>query len=318
MATILKIRILDGTIQTTIPDNATTKDECNVEMDVVFSDRNDVESSTQHIVVNSLEGQKIFAALQAGAISWDDQQQLAGQQTDLDEDLSEIPTDTDVEFDRDLVGTDNGAIKISFFADADADNTKDGGENYSITGINTIVLYKDGVFYQSYAAASYPTGVFYEEVPAGDYVVNVVFNQYYTTANPNYYPNGAIDGVEVTAGKIRDIGDFSVTPGGELQIHAFVDADGDGNQDAEEPNGNLPSGTFLRVTPDGGSAFPDFGFEIESGSRTVTLLPGQFSVEVIVNNGLYTVTGGANPITNAMVIASTTNNLGNRGIAQLP
>lgn len=318
MATILKFNIDGESISATIPENATSKDECNVAMTVVFTDRNGVDSDPQDIVVNSLDGETIYAALKAGAISWDDQQQLASQQTDLDEDLEELPTDTDVEFDRDLEGSENGALKISFYADADADNTKDGGEDYSITGINGIALFKDGVFYNMYAAAAYPSGVFYEELPAGNYTANIVFNQFYTTANPNYYPNGAIGGITIEAGEINDIGDFSVAPGGELQIHAFVDADGDGNQDGEEPNGNLPAGTFLRITPDGGSPFPDFGFEIESGSRTVTLLAGDYDVEVIVNNGLYTVTGGANPIEGATVIASTTNNLGNRGIATLP
>lgn len=318
MATILKFEVEDGSVSVTIPDNATTKSQCNVTMDVIFTDRNGVDSDPQTITVNTTDGDTIEAALKAGAIAWDDQQQLASLQTDLDEDIAGIPLDTKVEFDRDIQGTGNGAIRISFFDDANSDNTKGIGEDYGMTGISGIALYKDGVFYEMFSAASYPTGVFYEEVPAGDYIANVVFEQYYTTANPNYYPNGAIADIVVEAGEITDIGDFSVAAGGEIQIHAFVDTNGDGNQNAEEPNGNLPAGTFLRVTPDGESALPDYGFEIESGSRTVTLLPGTYDVEVIVNDGLYIVTGGANPIVGVEVTASATENLGNRGVATLP
>ncbi len=318
MATILKFEVADGSVSVTIPDNATTKSQCNVTMDVVFTDRNGVDSDPQTITINTTDGDAIYDALKSAAIAFDDQQQLATLQEDLDEDIAGIPLDTPVEFDKDIQGTENGALRIAFFDDDNADNTKGMGEEYDITGINGIVLFKDGVFYQNFPAANYPTGVFYEELPAGEYIVNVTFDQYYTTANPSYYPNGAISDITIEAGEINDIGDFSVTAGGEIQIHAFVDTDGDGNQDEEEPNGNLPEGTFLRITPDGESALPDYGFEIESGSRTVTILPGTYDVEVIVNDGFYTVTGGTNPTTDVVVVASATENLGNRGIAALP
>jgi Bacterial Ig domain/SdrD B-like domain len=204
-----------------------------------------------------------------------------------------------------------GGIEGTIYLDNNNSGTKDGSETDPTVAkplpAGTTVEIKDAAGTVYPATLDLTTGKYTGTVPAGTYTVTVTAPTGLTvtgTTNPT-------TGLVVVAGAVKNAGMDGLYQPGKIKGKVYLDPNYNGIQDANEPNGNLPTGTSVILQSSTGLLIPvtlktDGTYELE-------VVPNDYFVIVIYPEG-YVVSEQANPTLVNTVVAGATHDAGIEGL----
>ncbi len=283
-----------------------------VEMDVTFIADDSTESSEQHYVVNSLDPVTIHRQLSAAAFSWNQQHLDALAEAELPETVVGLTIGSPVNASTDEQEV-QGAVEMKVFGDTDADGELNGAETYSVECGVSVAIVRDlgggedelvGIM----GLTSIPNGEFETNLTPGNYMLGVMPEPGFVVTSSEGSEQSPL-AFTVTIGGTTDVGDIGIAEGGIIQLHGYIDPDGNGNQEGD--NTGVPNGAYIEVT-DAATQTTQYEFEEGTGSANISLLAGTYDVEIIVPEG-YELTQGTAVNEGEVVVTGETNNLGNFG-----
>ena len=190
------------------------------------------------------------------------------------------------------------------YLDNDANGKQDNNEPNSSatspipTGTIVQIIDKDGNIVAT--PTLNPDGTYSQPVVAGTYTVKVIAPTGYLISDSSQ--NGAGTGanptvVTLAAGQTIDAGKDGLYTNGSIKGNIFMDINNDANQGTNEPNGNIPAGTIVKILDKDGNVVATPTVNPDGSYITTTLLPGVYTIQMVTPTGYTISTPALTPVT---------------------